>query len=196
MNQKRKIAIFGSAVNDNLDKIKEKIKDLGEALADKNVILITGACTGIPYQVALTAFKKSKTEIWGFSPCINYGNQVKSTPQDDNSIYSKLIYVSKSYEFADNIEVSRKYRNVTTTASCDAGIIISGRWGTMNEFTNLHDMGKVVGILTDTGGIADLIKDLYQKISKPTKAVLIFNSSPQKLVNLVLEELNKRINKS
>ena len=62
----------------------------------------------------------------------------------------------------------KKYRNVSSTANCDAGIIISGRWGTMNEFTNLYDMGKVIGILTETSGVADEIKNLSKKINKET----------------------------
>lgn len=58
------------------------------------------------------------------------------------------------------------YHNVLTTAACDAGIIIAGRWGSMNEFTNLYDMGKVIGVLTGTGGIADELPQLLKKISK------------------------------
>ena len=190
----KKVAIFGSAINEDADNIGAQIKELGETLADKEIVLITGACEGVPYKVALVAYQRNKAEIWGFSPSRNYQEQVESTPGDDNSIYSKLIYIPKDYEFADNIYVCRKYRNVTTTATCDAGIIVSGRWGTMNEFTNLNDMGKVIGILTGTGGIADLLKDLYQKISKPSKAVLIFNSSPKELVEQVIAEIEKRSN--
>lgn len=187
---KKKIAVFGSAVNDHAEQIAPKIKALGEALAEKNIILLTGACSGIPYKTALAAYRKNKTEIWGFSPNTTLEDQIRLNPDDDNSIYSKLIYVPAGYKYVDNIEVCRKYRNVAATAECDAAILVSGRWGTMNEFTNLNDMGKVIGILTGTGGIADLIKDLYKKISKPSKAVLIFNSSPEKLVEEVLTELN------
>ena len=74
----------------------------------------------------------------------------------------------------------------------DAGIIISGRWGTMNEFTNLHDMGKVIGVLTGTGGVADDLSSLSKKIHKPSKAVVIFDSSPEQLVKRILEELKHR----
>lgn len=55
---KIKIAVFGSAVNDHDKQIAEKIKALGETLSKKEVIIITGACTGIPYQVASVAYKK------------------------------------------------------------------------------------------------------------------------------------------
>ena len=86
--------------------------------------------------------------------------------------------------------VRKKYRNVISTANCDAGIIISGRWGTMNEFTNLHDMGKVIGIFTSTGGIADDIFRLSKKIHKPSKAELIFDDSPKKLIGKIIKYFN------
>lgn len=62
----------------------------------------------------------------------------------------------------------------------------------MNEFTNLYDMGKVIGVLTGTGGIADEINGLLSKISKPGKAVVIFDNSPVKLITQVIEAINKQ----
>ncbi|MCL5433229.1 MAG: hypothetical protein M1524_03915 [Patescibacteria group bacterium] len=152
---KYKLGIFGSAVEEK-DEVTKKARKLGELLGkyrDK-IIVITGACSGIPYQVGSEAAKKG-VEIWGYSPCTNLKGQKDFTPKDDISIYSKLIYVPKNFEFSSNLDISKKYRNVVSTANCDAGIIISGRWGTMNEFTSLYDFGKVIGILTATGGTAD-----------------------------------------
>ena len=78
----------------NAKQILDKIKVLGESLAKKDVIIITGACTGIPYQVASVAYKQNKTEIWGFSPYKTYTDHYNNEV-DDNSIYSKLIYIRK-----------------------------------------------------------------------------------------------------
>jgi len=60
---------------------------------------------------------------------------------------------------------------------------------TMNEFTNLIDMGKVIGVLRGTGGIADELEQLTKKINKPSKAKVIFHDSPKELVQEVLKEL-------
>lgn len=81
-------------------------------------------------------------------------------PAADTTIFDRLIFIPKDYEFTKNKQVSLKYRNVTSTASCDAGIIISGRWGSLNEFTNLYDMGKIIGVLIGTGGVADELEEL------------------------------------
>lgn len=188
---KYKIGIFGSA-EDVDSSIFEKADLLGTELAKKDIVLITGACSGLPYRVAAQAFKANKTEIWGYSPFRNLDEQKKEYENDDQSIYKNLIYIPESFEFKD-VQVQRKYRNVFSTATCDAGIIISGRWGTMNEFTDLIDMGKVIGILTGTGGIADEIAELNTRIKKKNNAIIVFNNEPVELVQQIFQELELRI---
>ncbi len=187
---KYKIGAFGSADGD-IQEIFSKAHQVGEALGKKKVIVITGASTGLPNEIAVVA-KQNGAELWGFSPGVNEEKQKELLPGADLTIYDKLVYIPQNYEFIDEKQVSLKYRNVSSTASCDAGIIISGRWGSMNEFTNLYDMGKVIGILTESGGIADELESLMKKISKPTKAKVIFNSSPKQLVDEVINELDNR----
>ena len=187
---KYKIGVFGSAEGD-IQKIFNKARSLGKELGKQKVIVITGASTGLPYEVAKTA-KEHDAQVWGYSQASNFEDQEKLSPGCDSSIYKKLIYIPKNYEFASNNAVCKKYRNVTSTATCDAGIIIAGRWGTMNEFTNLYDMGKVIGVLTDTGGVADELQSLNQKIYKKSKAKVLFNDSPAELVKGVIHELSAK----
>lgn len=189
---KYKIGVYGSAVNEN-ESTNQLAKELGQVLGDHDVIIVTGACSGIPYLTAFEAAKKSK-EIWGFSPELDFENQKKEYPNDDQKIYSKLFYVPKEFPFSDQREVCRRYRNVTSTATVDAGIIVAGRWGTLNEYTNLYDMEKVIGILTGSGGVADEILRLNQKIYKPSKSSILYNNSPKKLVGDVLKNLAFKIN--
>lgn len=181
-----KIAIFGSATKEN-NKIIEKAKKVGRELANGKAIVINGATSGIPYSVAYEAYING-AKIWGFSPASNLKGQKKFFPSDKIK-YSKLVFIPSNYEFKNNADVCKKYRNVTTTATCDAGIIIAGRWGTMNEFTNLKDMGKVIGVLTGSGGIADEINKLNKKINKESLARLVFDSDPESLVRKVIKKL-------
>lgn len=185
---KKKIAVFGSAFSEP-EEVVAKAREVGAILAEHDVTIITGACTGLPYEAALSAYRKNKPEIWGFSPAKDYEEQVATTPGTDNAIYSKLFYVPADFPFVDDMQVNRKYRNVISTATCDAGIIISGRWGTLNEFTNLYDMGKVIGVLTGTGDVADALPALQERILKPSKATVIFNDSPARLIEQVMEGL-------
>ncbi len=187
---KYKIGVFGSSAG-LMGTANRSALALGKALAKEDIILITGACLGIPYIVAEEAAKNG-IKVWGYAPTIDKVSLQEESPEQNLEIYDKLFYISKDFEFADNLLICRKFRNVTSTSHCDAGIIVSGRWGSLNEFTNLYDMGKVIGILTKTGGIADEIKKLDKKIKKASKAKIIFNSSPEKLVKLVIKELESR----
>lgn len=189
--KKYKIGIFGSAVS-NEEKVKGKARELGKTLSKYDVLLITGACAGLPYEVVSEAVKNG-AKVEGFSPELNIDGQRNFTPTDDLTIYSKINYVPEAFKYSSIPDVCKKYRNVISTANCDAGIIISGRWGTMNEFTNLYDMGKVIGVLTDTGGIADELQELLKKITKKSKAVVIFDNSPKKLVKEVISKLNMQV---
>lgn len=185
-----KIGVFGSSEGD-IEHIFEKARKLGETLAIKDVIIITGACGGIPYHAALAAHQKG-AQIWGYSPYKDYKTHIEGEADYDNSIYKKLFFIPKNIQAFKNILVARKYRNVISTANCDAGIIICGRWGTMNEFTNLFDMGKVIGVVTGTGGVADELLSLNRKLHKASKAKVLFSNSPQKLIESVVKELQKR----
>lgn len=187
-----KIGVFGSAVAESELTIN-KAKRLGKILGEKKINIITGACLGIPNEVAQEAHKYGSS-IYGYSPVLDIDDQKEFTPNIDFSIYKKINYVPKKFTFSDNSEVCKKYRNVISTANCDAGIIIAGRWGAFNEFTNLYDMGKVIGVLTGTGGAADEIKRLSKKISKPSKAKMFFSNSPRKLVKMIIEELELKSN--
>ena len=47
-----------------------------------------------------------------------------------------------------------------------AGLLLPGSTGTLNEFTLLYDLLKPIGVLTGTGGIADELKALTDKVVK------------------------------
>ncbi len=190
---KYKLGVFGSVV-DETEKTRRIARQLGKEIStfSKSVILINGACPGIPYEVARAARTAGSIEIWGFSSEVSEEKQRQYNPKDNLSLYSKLIYVRGDFELVDNEVARKKFRNVLSTARCDAGIIVSGRWGSMEEFTNLYDMGKVVGVLTGTGGVADILPEIFPKVHKPSKARVFFDNAPGKLVQLVIEEVKRR----
>lgn len=190
---KYKIGIFGSS-SGSLDKVLPKAQELGQILGNHSneVIVVTGACSGLPYVVANEA-NKAGAEVWGFSNMIDQAGLTSLYPDQDTSIYTKLIYVPKDYPFVKQEQARMKYRNVSSTATVDGGIIISGRWGSLNEFTNLIDMHKAIGVLTGTGGIADELPRLVRKIKKEGQLEVTFSDNPKKLVEKLLQNLERSI---
>ncbi len=187
-----KIGVYGSAVDPD-PAITAKIKRLGEVLAQKDIIVVTGAAPGVPYAVAKSAHEKG-AEIWGFPPWYNGNHPLEGDdefdPTHDFSIYSKMIYVPEhAKEYVCNPQEAKMYRDFRSTQFVDGAIIVAGRWGTLNEFTNLIEMDKVIGVLLGSGGIADLLPYLSDKIKKHANAEIIFKDNPEVLVDAVLNLL-------
>src|SRR5258708_7154956 len=117
---KYKIGVYGSAINESPQTITTA-KNLAQALTQKGVIIVTGACTGMPYIVA-NAAKQHGAEIWGFAPTTNREDQMQLYPKDDITIYDRLFYIPQNYQdfffptgdakLIDDIAVRHKYRNV------------------------------------------------------------------------------------
>lgn len=174
-----KIAVYGSALGKTSDGAKQRAREVGREIATRGHALITGGCPGIPYEVVLGA-KEKKGKTIAFSPALDIeGHKATNFPVEG---FDEFVFVPRDFEFRDNPLACRKYRNVTSTASCDAGIIISGAIGTLNEFTCLYDYGKNIGILIGTGGAADMIKKIVETFSKPTKSKIVYDSDPAKLI--------------
>ena len=184
---KMKIAVYGSASGNLSEGVIQKARMLGKEIARRGHIIITGACPGLSYEAVLGA-KEEGGRTLGFSPGINLEEHKKF--QSPTEGFDEFIFVPKEFEFSNNLFMCRKYRNVTSTGSCDAGIIIRGAMGSLNEFTCLYDYGKDIGVLTGTGGTADLIKELVDTFKKPTKSRIVYESDPIKLVE-ALEKLEK-----
>lgn len=176
-----KIGVFGSAAGD-LEKLRPLARLIGEKIARKRGILFTGGCPGLPYEAALGADEAGGLVI-GISPAANLGEHINKYKFPHEPYL--LIFTGQE----------KKGRNPISMRSCDAGIFISGRSGTLNEFTIMYDEGtehKVMGFLAGTGGVVDNEIPSYVKRTsreKPSKTTLIWESSPEKLINRILETL-------
>lgn len=192
-----KIGIFGSNILESEQAIR-LAQELGNELAKKNCIVITGACSGMPYAVAATA-KQKGAEVWGFTPARDIAEQKSAYPSDDITVYDRLFYVPQHYEqlfypaekppVAQDWDARLKYRNVISTINADAGIIVSGGWGTLNEFTNLIYEGKPIGVLMGTGGLADELPQWFPRLRKKSESQVLFSSAPDEIVTLLINEL-------
>jgi len=159
------------------DALRETASTLGRALAAHNVILMTGATTGIVYLVGKTA-RSSGVFHLGISPAISSGEHVERyrLPTDACDL---IVYTG----------FGLKGRNVVLVRSCEIVIFIAGAMGSLNEFTIAHDEGKVIGCLTGTGGVADEAAYLLRNFSKETGASVIQDRHPELLLKACLTAL-------
>ena len=171
-----KIGVMGSAAPDSArletgNTLVAKAERLARAIAAKDVVLLTGATTGIIYVVGKTAHDAGGFHI-GISPGSNEREHVGlyKLPLD---ACDALIYTG----------FGLKGRNVVLVRSCDIVLFVAGAMGSLNEFTIAHDEGKIIGCLTGTGGVADESGYLVQRFGKRGITARVFhNEDPEKLI--------------
>ena len=176
-----KIGVMGSAAPDSarLDAgtgLVEKAEQLGRAIAKREVVLFSGATTGIVYVVGKAAHDAGCFHV-GVSPASNKEEHVEhyKLPLDacDTVVYTGF---------------GLKGRNVVLVRSCDVVLFVAGAMGSLNEFTIAHDEGKIIGCLTGTGGVAGEADYLLQKFGKRATNSRVFqNSDPDELLDQCLQ---------
>lgn len=185
-----KIGVYGSSAGSTIEKNILRAREVGKEIAKNKCILVNGACKGLPYEAANSAHNLGGKTI-GFSTATSLKNHLKNkNPVISND---RLYFIPKNYKHKKNVFVCMKYRNVNSVAFSDAAIFISGRTGTMNEFTIAFDCGKIIGVLSGTGGVSDNeISSLVKNIDKDNGAKIIFDSNPKTLVKKVIEEAKRK----
>jgi uncharacterized protein (TIGR00725 family) len=175
---KYKIAVSGAAITSHCSRdALQKAEALGQAIAHAGAVLVTGATTGVPYWAAKGA-KMAGGIVIGISPAATRIHHIKTykLPTDYHDL---LIYTGFGYSG----------RNLLFTRSADAVITLCGRIGTLNEFTDAFEDGKVQGILTsDMNGTSSLIPKILEEAHRGVGGV-IYDPDPRSLISQVMEAL-------
>lgn len=175
------VGVMGSAGDaggpNDKKSVAEKAAALAQAIADRKLLLLTGATTGLVYVVGKAAHDAGTFHV-GISPASNSQEHVEQykLPVDACDL---IIYTG----------FGLKGRNVVLVRSCEIVLFIAGAMGSLNEFTIAHDEGKVVGCLTGTGGVADEVDYLLKKFAKETGARVFQHEDPAILLDACLQEL-------
>jgi hypothetical protein len=181
---KYKIVVSGAAKVGHCSKNIEKIsKEIGKEVVRQNCILLTGATTGCPYFAAQGANKAGGISI-GFSPAASEKEHKKvyKLPTDQ---FNVMIYTG--FDYAG--------RNLLLTRAADGVIVICGRMGTLNEFTIAYEDRRPIGVLSGSGGTADLIQTITRRPHKK-RGPIVYDIDPKKLVQKLIKEIKKDKNHS
>jgi len=178
-HMKYKICVSGAAEIEHCGETAlELAKQMGREIVNHNGVLLTGATIGIPHFAARGAKEAGGISI-GLSPAATERAHVKTyhLPTD---YFDLIIYTGFDYSG----------RNLLLTRSADAVVIICGRMGTLNEFTIAFEDKKPIGILENSGGTADMIKEIVKKSHRgPGK--IVYDSDPKRLLEKLLPLINK-----
>lgn len=179
MRKPMKIAVCGSGADKLPTVIGRKARRIGELLAKNKIIVFTGATTGYSYEAAKGAINQNGITV-GFSPAENEKEHVNyyKLPLDP---YKIVIYTGIGY----------KARDILMIRSVDAVIFIGGGVGTICEMTAAIDAQKIIGVLKNSGGAADIF-DKIISVSHRNKPNYVDEEKPEVLVKKIMSSLNKK----
>ena len=168
------IGVMGSASGSFPQVTLAKLTWLGQAIAERGCVLLTGACPGLSYAAVQGAAAAGGLVI-GISPGLSFDEHVHkyNSPTED---FDVLIYTGSGL-------MGREIENIR---SSDVVIIAGGSSGTLGEFAIAYDEGHLIGVLTGTGGIADELHALVPLLKKPTGARLVYDEDPLRLLDRLL----------
>ena len=169
------VGVMGSASTHNGESVSDQAYELGKAIARRGLILITGACPGLPYECAVGAREAGGTSV-GISPALSLDEHVHKY-QSPSDAFDVLIYTGSGL----------MGREVTNIRSSDMVIIVGGRSGTLGEFAIAYDEGKLIGVLQGSGGITSQIPTIISSFGKETGSHIIYDADPTSLVLRLLE---------
>ena len=168
------IGVMGSSSETTDPLMESRLVALGEAVAENGCTLITGACPGLPY-AAVRGAKSARGLVVGISPGLSRDEHTKKY-QSPIEGFDVIIFTGSGL-------MGREVENIR---SSDIVVIAGGHSGTLGEFAIAYDEGKLIGVLTGTGGVADAVRELVAICDKPTGAVVIYDAEPRALVERLL----------
>lgn len=178
--KKFKICIVGGSEGENAQKAYPLARKVGEEIAKRGHILITGATSGVPYEAAKAAKAVGGSNI-GFSPA--------GTEMEHKKKY-RLPMSPKVFDHIIFTEAGYAGRNLLMVRSADATIMIDGRIGTLNELTVAYEENEIVGVLEGSGGTADLVRQILA-VAKKGQRKVIFDTDPVRLAEEIIARIKK-----
>jgi len=168
------IGVMGASGGDLDDAVRAKAYRLGEAIAERDAVLITGGCPGLPYEAVRGAKTKGGLVV-GISPGLSI-EEHRGKYRSPVDGFDVLVYTGSGL----------MGREITNIRSCDIVVIVGGRTGTLGELAIAYDEGRLIGVLTGTGGITDVVETIIRVSGKLTGACILYDDDPTRLVDRLI----------
>jgi len=164
------VGVMGSASGPIAARAMTLARQLGRAIAAQGCVTITGACPGLPFAAAEGAYEQGGLVV-GISPGLSL-DEHREKYNSPIEFHDVLIFTGSGL----------MGREVVNIRSSDMVAILGGRSGTLGELAIAYDEGKLIGVLTDTGGISDLVERILEACKKNTGARVLYDDDPSRLV--------------
>lgn len=175
---KIQIGVMGSAGGPITDEQMALARRIGQRVAERDCVIVTGACPGIPHAAVLGAHEKSGLSL-GVSPA--------HSREEHTEVFTSPLEPYDAIVFTGSGLMGREVHNIH---SSDFVIFIGGRSGTLGEFSIAYDEGKLIGILLDSGGLSNELGAIAKMCNKNTGSILVQSANPEQLIDRCLDLFN------
>lgn len=177
---KYQICVSGAHAGETIETSHLLAYAVGAAIAKSGHTLTTGATIGLPQYAARGAKDNNGLSI-GFSPASSYREHVKAyrlpVQEFDYINFTNMDYVG---------------RDVYLVRCSDAVINIGGSIGSLHEFSTAIESHKFCAVLLGSGGLADFIPTILERLRVDQKVDIIYDTDPDRLVKQVVEKLDRK----
>lgn len=177
---KYQICVSGAHVGTTVEHSHLLAYELGAAIAKAGHTLTTGATSGLPQYAARGAKSQGGLSI-GFSPASSYREHIKAyhlpTKEFDYINFTGMDYVG---------------RDAHLVRSSDAVITVGGGVGSLHEFTTALESHKLCAVLLGSGGTADFVPLVMDRLKAPEDSEVLYDTDPTRLITQVVEYLDKK----
>ncbi len=174
------ICVSGSAAGESVDVACGLAYQLGAEIAKSGNVLTTGATVGLPLYAAKGAKDADGMSI-GFSPASSLRSHTR-----------KYRLPIGFYDYINFTGMHYIGRDIHLVLSSDAVITVGGRMGSLHEFTTALEAHMPCGVLLGSGGLADIVPELMEKLEEPSGSKVFYDTDPERLVKKIVAELEKQ----
>lgn len=172
---KIQIGVMGSAGGPITDDDLALARRVGRRIAERNCVIVTGACPGIPHAAVLGAHEMGGHSL-GVSPA--------HSREEHTDVFTSPLEPYDAIVFTGSGLMGREVDNIH---SSDFVIFIGGRSGTLGEFAIAYDEGKLIGILLNSGGLSNEFDAIAKMCKKETGSRIVQSASPEELIDRCLQ---------
>jgi uncharacterized protein (TIGR00725 family) len=169
------IGVMGSAGGLITDAELALAARVGARIAWHRCTIVTGACPGLPHAAVLGAQQAGGVSL-GVSPALSREEHV--------NVYASPLQPYTAIVFTGSGLMGRETHNIH---SSDFVLFVGGRSGTLGEFAIAYDEGKLIGVLTNSGGISNDLPGIAQLVKKDTGSIIVTDDNPEALVDRCME---------
>jgi hypothetical protein len=153
---------------------------MGEKLANHDINFATGASIGLAHEI-IKSGKMHGAKTTGYSPARNSFLHQKQSDNAPIKDFDELYYNEDGFTA----------RSLKFLSSVDAVIMLSGRMGTLSEFTIAFEEGIPIFVLKGFGGISDHIETILSLAKKEKRANVTLCQNEKEIIDKTIDFLNR-----